>query len=298
VSDVKTLIPVVDRLQERFRIGSICVVADRGMISEETVALLRSRAKRVHYILGARMRAVKEVREQVLSRGGRYREVRGGRRRSSDPAPLKVKEVRVGDRRYVVCLNEEEARRQKAVREEIVASLEEQLRRGAKSLVGNKGYRKYLRVSGKGFEIDREKVAAEARYDGKWVLQTDLEELPAEEVALKYKQLWMVEQMFRTAKSLLETRPIYHKRDETIRGHVFCSFLALMLRKELEERLERLGRRFEWEEIVSDLEALQRILIEHEGKRFLLRTEVQGSCGWVFRAAGVAIPPTVQQLTD
>jgi transposase len=130
------------------------------------------------------------------------------------------------------------------------------------------------------------------------VADGELEELPAEDVALKYKQLWMVEQMFRTAKSLLETRPIYHKRDEPIRGHVFCSFLALMLREELDERLERSRRRFEWEEIVSDLEALEQRVIEHEGKRFSVRSQVQGSCGWVFRAAGVAIPPTVQQLTD
>jgi len=76
-------------------------------------------------------------------------------------------------------------------------------------------------------------VKWEERFDGKWVLQTDMEELTAEEVALQYKRLWMVEEMFRTVKTLLETRPIYHKCDETIRGHVFCSYLALLLRTEL-----------------------------------------------------------------
>jgi len=298
VTDVKTLIPVVDRLQERFRIGSICVVADRGMISRETIEALQSRGRPVHFLLGARLRAVKEIREKVLSRGGRYREVHGARQKSSDPAPLKVKEVWVEDRRYVLCLNDEEARKDQADREAIVASLAEQLRQGAKSLVGNKGYRKYLRTVGAGFEIDRAKIAEEARYDGKWVLQTDLTELSAEEVALKYKQLWMVEDMFRTAKSLLETRPVYHKCDETIRGHVFCSFLALVLRKELEDRLEALGERFEWKEILSDLDGLQQIEVEQEGKRFLLRSDADGCCGTVFRAVGVAIPPTVQQVSD
>ena len=78
----------------------------------------------------------------------------------------------------------------------------------------------------------------EARYDGKWVLTTNTN-LCAKASALKYKQLWMVESIFRSMKSLLETRPIFHKCDATIRGHVFCSFLALLLRKELENRLRR-----------------------------------------------------------
>lgn len=298
VTEVKTLIPIVDRLRKRFHIGSICVVADRGMISKETIAQLQSAERKVHFILGARLRSVKEISETVLSRGGRYREVHGAREKSKDPSPLKVKEVRVDDRRYVVCLNEEQARKDQADREAIVAALQEQLKQGDKSLVGNKGYRKFLRSRGQKFEIDEAKIKREARYDGKWVLQTDLEELSAEEVALKYKQLWMVEEMIRAAKSLLETRPVYHKCDETIRGHVFCSFLALVLRKELQERLTQQGEKAEWSAILRDLESLQYVTVESQDRRFLLRSEVQGTCSAVFRAAGVAIPPTVQAISD
>ena len=296
VTDVKTLIPVVDRLRKRFRIGTICVVADRGMISKETITQLQDKQRNVRFILGARLRNVKEIYEDVLSRGGRYREVHPPREKSSDPSPLKVKEVSVDKRRYVVCLNEEEARKDRVEREAIVAGLREQLKRGDKSLVGNKGYRKYLASSGKTFTIDEAKVKRDARFDGKWVLQTDMSELSAEEVALKYKQLWMVEEMFRTAKTLLETRPIFHHVDDTIRGHVFCSFLALVLRKELQDRLEAAGEQFEWAEILRDMKALENVEVEHDEKRFLLRTELEGSCGAVFRAVGVAIPPTIQKL--
>ena len=108
-------------------------------------------------------------------------------------------------------------------------------------------------------------------------MQTDLEELTAEEVALQYKQLWMVEEMFRTVKTLLETRPIFHKCDETIRGHVFCSFLALLLRKELQDRLEAQGDKLEWAELLRDLEALQYTEVESQGKRFLLRSDLAGT---------------------
>jgi hypothetical protein len=262
------------------------------------MAELQSADRKVHFILGARLRNVKEIYEDVLSRGGRYREVRGPREKSTDPSPLKVKEVRVEDRRYVVCLNEEQARKDRADREAIVESLREQLQHGDKALVGNKGYRKYLHSQGPKFTVDEEKVKWEERFDGKWVLQTDLQDASAEATALKYKQLWTVEEMFRAAKTLLETRPIFHKCDETIPGHVFCSFLALLLRKELQDRLEAQGENLEWAELLRDLEALQYTEVESYGKRFLLRSDLAETTAAVFRAVGVAVPPTVQQVKE
>jgi len=294
-ADVTTLIPVVDRLRRRFGIGTVCIVADRGMISRETIEALEAEQRGWQYILGARMRSQHEVKDEVLSRAGRYRVVHPKRAKGDDPSPLKVKEVRVGDRRYIVCLNEDEARKDAADREAIVAALREQLRRGAKSLIGNKGYRRYLGGGDSpALAIDEAKIAEDARYDGKWVLRTNTD-LDAAEVALQYKRLWMVEQWFRSCKSLLQTRPIYHRCDESIRGHVFCSFLALVLRQELQARLEQRGHDLEWADVIDDLDRLQMVEVEQDEKRFLLRTEVQGTCGKVFQSVGVALPPTVQQ---
>jgi hypothetical protein len=294
-ADVTTLIPVVDRLRSRFGVTKVCIVADRGMISKETIEGLEQGERGWQYILGARMRSQNEVKDDVLARAGRYRVVHPERRTGEDPAPLKVKEVHVEGRRYIVCLNEDEARKDAADRGAIVASLQEKLRGGEKSLVGNKGYRRYLSSTGPDhFRIDEAKIKEEARYDGKWVLRTNTDPETAE-VALQFKRLWMVEAWFRSSKSLLQTRPIYHKCDETIRGHVFCSFLALVLRQELESRLARDGHDFEWADVIQDLDRLQMVEVEQDGKRFLLRSEIQGTCGTVLRAAGVAVPPTVQQ---
>jgi transposase len=292
-TDVKTLIAVVDRIRSRFAVGRFCVVADRGMISEETLKELE--ARKLPYILGARMRRVKEVREEVLSRAGRYTEVYPEGGTTKDPSPLKVKEVRVDDHRYIVCLNVRQARKEASDRKNIVEALREQLRKNPKELIGNKGYRKYLKLVPEDLSVNEEKIAAEERFDGKWVLRTNTD-LTAEQVALKYKELWQVEQVFREVKSVLETRPIYHKCDETIRGHVFCSFLALVVRKELDRRLDQAGISFEWKAIQQDLKALQEIVIEDNGKSLAVRTECQGSCGKVFQAAGVALPPTIREL--
>jgi transposase len=177
-----------------------------------------------------------------------------------------------------------------------VASLREKLQAGEKSLIGNKGYRRYLCSSGPDhFQIDEAKMVEEARSDGKWVLRTNTE-LDAAEVALQYKWLWIVESYFHSCKSLLQTRPIYHKCDETIRGHVFCSFLAMVLRQELEARLDKRGEELEWADVIPDLDRLQMAEVGQDDKRFLLRSEVQVTCGWVFQAVGVAVPPTVQRV--
>jgi transposase len=121
-------------------------------------------------------------------------------------------------------------------------------------------------------------------------------DLSPEQVALKYKEFWQVEQVFRDVKSVLETRPIFHQKDETIRGHVFCSFLALVLRKELDRRLEKEGHSLEWSDIKQDLKSLQEITIEDNGKCLSIRSKCKGTCGKVFQAVGVAIPPTIREI--
>ncbi len=295
-ADVTTLMAILDRLRRRFSVRRVCIVADRGMIRRETVEDLEQQGW--PYILGARLRAQKEVREDVLTRAeaGRWRVVHPKSPNRKDPAPLKVKEIWIEDRRYVVCLNEDEAAADRVNRAAIVAALRERLQRGDKALVGNKGYRRYLKREGGGrFVVDEAKIAAEARYDGKWVLRTHMD-LSAAEVALQFKRLWMVEHWFRSCKTLLQTRPIYHQCDETIRGHVFCSFLALLLRHELQARLAARGRQLEWADVIQDLDRVQQVEVEQDGKRFLLRSELSRHAGKVLQAAGVAIPPTVQQV--
>lgn len=291
-TDVTTLAPQTDRLRQRFRIRKICVVADRGMISHDNLEDLKERG--ISYILGVRMRRVKDVHMDVLSRAGRYRDVYPESSDRSQPAPLKVKEVFHNGARYIVCLNASQARKDAADRQAIIASLEEQLKKGAKSLVGNKGYRKYLKVEKNSARIDRDKVETEARFDGKWVLTTDTT-LSADAVALKYKELWQVERVFRDMKSILETRPVYHQNDAAIAGHVFCSFLALVLRKELEQRLIHAGHQFEWSDIKQDLKALKQIEIQEGGTRFVIRSQCKGHCGKIFHAVKVALPPTIRE---
>lgn len=291
ISDVKTLVPVANRLRDRFGITKMCVVADRGMISRETIDALDK--NEIGYILGVRMRVQKEVSSNEFLKDEGYKEIYPARMKTKDPSPLKVKEITVNDQRYILCINEEQRRKDAHDREAIMEALKGQLKMGSKALVGNKGFRRYLKAAKGGFQIDMEKANQEQKYDGKWMLRTNTE-MSTNDVALTYKRLWMVEQVFRDAKSTLDTRPIYHKCDETIRGHVFCSFLALVLRNRLYRLLEENGERFEWAEIQNDLKSLVEMKIRQQGKTFLVRSECRGGCGKIFQSVGVAIPPTVR----
>jgi hypothetical protein len=289
-ADVTTLIPVIDRLRRRFAIARVCVVADRGMISAETMAELAARG--LFYILGVRERTDKLVRDLVLDDPAPFAPLTLTKR--GKDTDYEAKTVMLAGRRYIVCRNHQEAEKDAADRAAIVAALERALAKGDKALVGNAGYRRYLKtITADHFAIDAAKVEEDKKFDGIFVLRTNTE-LAALDAMLCYKQLWTVEQTFRTSKHLLSTRPIFHKRDETIRGHVFCSFLALVLKKALEESIAALGRDGSWPEIITDLDSLTETEIAQDGKCFIVRAAPRPAASLALRATGVALPPTVR----
>ena len=293
-ADVSVLVPVIDRLRCRFGIGRVCVVADRGMISAPTIAALEDRG--LEYVLGARERTDNLVRTVVLADERPFTPLcipRAG----GEETQLFIKEVQAEGRRYIVCRNEAEAAKDAADRQSIVAALDQQLKRGDKALIGNSAYRRYLRTtSKKAFEIDPGKLAEEARYDGLFVLRTNARITPLQAV-LRYRDLMQVEQLFRTAKALMRTRPIYHSSDAAIRGHVFCSFLALLLRKELNERCRATGFQPEWGDVLRDLDRLQEVTITKDGRAMTLRTPASGVIGPLFKAARMALPPNIRDAS-
>jgi Transposase DDE domain len=294
-ADVTTLLPVVDRLRQRFAIGRVCVVADRGMISGATIEGLEARG--LDYILGARERSDATVKKIVLENDAPFTPLFIERR--AGETQLFVKEVKVDGKRYVVCRNEAEAEKDRQDREKIVAALDAQLQKGDKALIGNSAYRRYLRKAKeakdkRAFEIDAGKLAEEARYDGIFVLRTNARVTPLQAV-LRYRDLLQVEELFRRSKAIMRTRPIFHSSDAAIRGHVFCSFLALAMQKHLEDLMREAKIAPEWKELLRDLDRLQQLRIQHRGADWLVRTDAAPSVTALFRAAHVALPPRARQ---
>ncbi|HYA80535.1 MAG TPA: IS1634 family transposase, partial [Methylocystis sp.] len=294
-ADVTTLLPVVDRLRERFGVGRVCIVADRGMISAQTIAGLEER--KLEYILGARERTDAIVKRIVLENDDLFVPLLVERK--AGETQLFVKQVKIEGRRYIVCRNEAEAEKDRADREAIVAALNAQLKKGDKALIGNSAYRRYLRKSKEAegsqvFQIDAGKLAEEARFDGIFVLRTNARITPLQAV-LRYRDLLQVENLFLRTKAVMRTRPIFHSSDAAIRGHVFCSFLALTMQKHLDDALREGGAAPEWTRLLRDLDRLQQVQIRHRGADWLVRTDAPPSVANLFRAAQVALPPRARQ---
>lgn len=287
-ADPVALAAVVRKLRERFSIRRVIVVADRGMMSRAAVEMLTGdRDAPFEYILGCRLRRDREVRDEVLARSGRFQDV--------DPT-LAVKEVVVGSHRYVVCRNAIEARKDAAVREALLEKLRDTLdHHGPKSVIGNKGFARFLRIEKRSVSIDERAVERDARLDGKWVLRTDTD-LHADEVAVTYKNLWRVERTFRKEKGTLAVRPIYHQSDEACIGHLVASFLALRLEVDLQRRLEEQTVIDSWPDVMRDLACVQAVEVELDGRRYRLRTDLVGCAHAVFRATGVRPPSPLTDL--
>lgn len=286
--DGKAFVAMIERLRKRFRIRRVTVVADRGMISAGTIRLLTQHPKAPYdYILGCRMRRQKEVNEVVLGRAGRFREVEDN---------LEVKEVHVGDRRYVVCRNPIEQRKDAAAREAILDKLRKTLEHdGPKAVIGNKGFARFVKITKGAVSVNEKAIEADARLDGKFVLRTSTS-LSAEEVARAYKSLWRVERTFRETKSTIEVRPIYHHRDDTTIGHIVACFLALRLEVHLQRRLDERGCASSWPDLMRDLAQFQAVDLDLDGERYRLRTDLVGTAFATFAAAGVRPPSVVTHI--
>ena len=113
---------------------------------------------------------------------------------------------------------------------------------------------------------------------------------------LRYRDLVRVEDLFRRAQAVLRTRPIFHSCDAAIRGHVFCSFLALLLQKRLDDLALTAGVTLEWKTLLRDLDRLQQLRIRHRHADWLVRTDASPTLAAVFRCAKIALPPRVKPI--
>jgi transposase len=289
-ADINAFRVALKDLRHRFSIRRVIIVADRGVVSEDIMGELEQpgeREQKVDYILGMRLRKNKEVREEVLSRAGRYHKVADN---------LWVKEVWVRGHRYVVCYNPEAEERDRQRREEIVERARKDLKKkGPQAFVVPRGLRRFVELRGGELMLKEEAVLEEARYDGKWVLRSSTD-LPAAEVALAYKSLWQIEQAFRKLKSGLEIRPVFLRVEDHVRGHILVCFLALVLGAALQRLLKEQRADGSYSDVLSDLEGVRAVELRANGKRWLVRTDLPARAFQAFKAVGLRAPVHIQPL--
>ncbi len=281
-----------------WRLNRCVFVGDSGMFSEAN----RQRLSRAlgRYILAVPMRKVTEVPLAVLTRAGRYRNVAHN---------LRVKEVYVGEgerrRRYVVCHNPDEAAREHAHRERLLELVRAELAaldvrqadhpKKACELMASRRFGRYLRMDAGGrLSLDMPKVVAEAKYDGKFVVTTNDDTLDAEDVALGYTSMMLIEGCFRRMKTTgLQTRPIYHWRPHRIIAHVKLCVLALLLQRAAEIRCQQT-----WRTIRHTLDQLKVVRYRLHGKTILQSTRVTAPMAEILQTLGIPLPKKILEVSE
>ena len=288
-----------------WRLGRAIYVVDSGFSGQQNLRHLRSAGG--HYIAGMKLRSGMPETEQALARPGRYRSVRDN---------LRVKEVHVGDgdgaERFIVCHNPAEAERDRARREQRLARIETELarlklqrersktkadrdahQRGECALRDHKTLSRYLRQTKTGrLVIDRDKITAEQRLDGKYLLTTSDASLSAENVALGYKQLLEAERSFRDLKGTLALRPVFHRKDERIQAHVLICFLALVVIRVAETRTDDT-----WRTIRAELATIRQGHFRSRDGGFTQTTELTARHRELHSQIGVPEPPRFGHVT-
>ena len=296
-ADVTTVARIKDDLRA-WRLGRCVFVGDAGMYSAENLAALSRGLGR--YILAVPMRKVKDVATEVLTRPGRYKPVADN---------LQVKEVVVGDgerrKRYVLCLNPQEAERERAHREQVLQELCAELNllrereadhpKAACELLASRRYGRYLTTDDTGRpRLDAAKVKAGEKFDGKFVVITNDDTLSAADIALGYKGGWIIESCFRRMKQTgLQVRPMFHWTPRRIEAHVKLCVLALQMQRAAEIRCG-----LPWARIAHQLGALKAVRYQAGGRGIVQRTKIASELADLLKKLGIAIPKRLLAVTE
>jgi transposase len=289
-----------------WRLGRVITVVDRGFSSDENLTYLTRAGG--HWIAGERMRDGAPDVAEALSRQGRYQTVRDN---------LRVKEVLVGAgeaaKRFIICHNPAEAERQKQIRDDTITRLEAELERIQKlrekktktgknngahtkaecALRDHPSLGRYLRQTATGrLMIDRSKINAEQKLDGKYLLSTSDPDLSAEDVALGYKNLLEAERGFRDLKGTLELRPVFHRLEHRIRAHVLICWLALLLIRITERQTAQT-----WRRIALELGRLHQVTLTSPDGTVQHTTLLSDQQAAIYHATSIKPPPRITALT-
>jgi hypothetical protein len=288
-ADVTTVQRIKDDLRQ-MRLGRALFVGDAGLYARANLAELSKGAGR--YILATPIGRVKEIKDEVLSRPGRYAEITPN---------LRAKEVVIGAgerrRRYILCLNTEEAEREQRHRQEILELLQLELDRlagdhpkAACRLVASKRCGPYLSLDAEGRPfIDRAKVRRAEQLDGKFVLTTNDDTLSAADIALGYKGMWIIEACFRRLKTTgLGIRPMFHWTPRRIVAHVKLCVLALMI-----QRAAEIATGAPWSQLVDVLERLKAVRYTAEGETIVQASRITPELAAILKKLDISRPKPI-----
>ena len=292
-------VSIVDKVKkdlQGWRLNRVVSVMDRGFASEDNFVKLQSGGG--HYIVGEKMRSGKPDVEAALSKKGRYTFIKEN---------LYAKESVVGEgerrKRFVIAFNPKEAKKSQLTREKHLAAIDEKIKsfgdlkgkdytKAVCALISHRVYGRYVKTLKNGsIKVDKATVSAEKRLDGKYLIRTSDDTLSIEDIVLGYKQLLIIERGFRTLKTDLELRPVYHRKPERIMAHVLLCFLALLMIRVTENEVGET-----WFHIERELRKLNLVSIKTQDSVVKQTTELTDRQKDIFKKCKLKMPPRVLSI--
>lgn len=276
-----TLIPVLEKLKQRYQIEHLVFVADRGLLSDENISYLEE--NKFNYIVGARLKNLSKKMQGKILDDSNYV--------ITDNKKTAIFE-HTNDRQLVVNYSPDRALKDKADREKAVSKLYKKLSKSddPKSLLSNYGYKKYINLIGDAkIKINETKLQEDAKWDGLLGVITNIKTMAADNILANYRLLWQIEECFRINKHDLKMRPIYHWVPERIKAHIAIAFIAFVCVRYLEYRISLQSQKISPEVIRESLLQVQASVI-HDTKtdaKFLLPAKINKCAKEIYRVLSI-----------
>jgi transposase len=288
----------VRKLKEEYSIDKVITVADRGMMNRENIDLLGSEGIGYEYIIGERLKNLKkDIQDKILDRS-KYSKIEITDEDEEDgKIVIEYLVIEYGSKQIITTYSEKRAKKDRYDRQEKIEKAKDWLQNPSK--VERKASSHFLKKLGKsGYELDEEKIAANGRYDGFISISTDVKDMPVSEILDSYKQLYKIEHTFRTFKSYLQARPMFHWTEARIEGHLCLCYICFTLLNYLEQKLLSSGIRLSENKIRDAIGLLQVSLIKEEGKEYYIRSRTEENAKAILKQLKIKELPNIIQKYD
>jgi transposase len=268
----------IERMKNRYQLGKVIVVSDRGMMSRTNMEIVEN--SDYEYIVG---KSIKQLKKVDIFDGG-FSEIAKG---------IEYREIEYEGKRLLIIHSKERAEKDRKDRIRLIEKAKKMLKDGDIESKSKRGAKKYLKTKDDvDYTLDIEKIEKDEKYDGYYGIITNTQ-LNPKQILEQYHTLWKVEESFRTLKNYLETRPIFHWTQKRIKGHIVMSFVSYIMQRTLELELERNNIEYSHEKIREAIKNMEYIDIKTNEQHFAIRTNMNVLAQKILKILNIPIPKVV-----
>lgn len=281
-----TLSKALKKMKDKFQINKVIVIGDQGLLSKKNIGMIK--IKKYQYIVGGRIKNMaKRIKEEILRKDG-YKVIR----EEEGKEILRWKKIKLDNEDLICSWSEERARKDKKERENLVEKARKMIEEGKVMGKVKRGPLRFVEiVSNSTPTLSDSKIKEDEKWDGYFGIRTNCGNLGEKELLRLYHQLWRIEESFRIFKTHIEARPMFHWTPKRIEGHLVLCFISFLLERSLEIKLRKEGIQYSPEKIRKALDSLQFSEVEIEGRKFFIRSPVEGLANQILRVMKIKVPP-------